>query len=202
MGKVQPPGSGAAYTMSRLSAVTKPVQVSIKHAPLLLLPTLSLLAIAAGPATAQTSDLRNRVVAVENVRYDYAQVLNVEPVFQTLRATRTEQRCDEVPVPKPERPVHEESRWNKVVSSVRGWFGGEDEADAPPVAPPTSTVKVNCRVVPVEREFQRPIAYDVDYIYKGVKYRSRLAEDPGNRLRIRISVVPYVAPAQATASGP
>ena len=98
--------------------------------------------------------------------------------------------------------MQEESRWNKVVSSVRGWFGGEDEADAPPVVPPTSTVKVNCRVVPVEREFQRPIAYDVDYIYKGVKYRSRLAEDPGNRLRIRISVVPYVAPAQATASGP
>ncbi len=127
---------------------------------------LSCLLLAA-PAVAQ-----ERVIPAENVRLDYAQVLSVEPVYQTLRATRTEQRCDEVPVPKPERPVHEESRWNKVVSSVRGWFGGEDEADAPPVAPPTSTVKVNCRVVPVEREFQRPIAYDVDYIYKGVKYRS------------------------------
>ncbi|WP_447585587.1 hypothetical protein [Pseudoxanthomonas mexicana] len=157
---------------------------------------LSCLLLAA-PAVAQ-----ERVIPAENVRLDYAQVLSVEPVYQTLRATRTEQRCDEVPVPKSERPVQEESRWNKVVSSVRGWFGSEDEADAPPVAPPTSTVKVNCRVVPVEREFQRPIAYDVDYIYKGVKYRSRLAEDPGNRLRIRISVVPYVAPAQATASGP
>ena len=149
------------------------------------------------PAMAQ-----ERVIPAENVRLDYAQVLSVEPVYQTLRASRTEQRCDEVPAPKPERPVQEESRWNKVISSVRGWFGGEDEADAPPVAPPVPTVKVNCRVVPVEREFQRPIAYDVDYIYKGVKYRSRLAEDPGNRLRIRISVVPYVAPAQATASGP
>jgi uncharacterized protein YcfJ len=149
------------------------------------------------PAMAQ-----ERVIPAENVRLDYAQVLSVEPVYQTLRASRTEQRCDEVPAPKPERPVQEESRWNKVISSVRGWFGGEDEADAPPVAPPVPTVKVNCRVVPVEREFQRPIAYDVDYIYKGVKYRSRLAEDPGNRLRIRISVVPYVAPVLPTASGP
>jgi uncharacterized protein YcfJ len=149
------------------------------------------------PAMAQ-----ERVIPAENVRLDYAQVLSVEPVYQTLRASRTEQRCDEVPAPKPERPVQEESRWNKVISSVRGWFDGEDEADAPPVAPPVPTVKVNCRVVPVEREFQRPIAYDVDYIYKGVKYRSRLAEDPGNRLRIRISVVPYVAPVQPTASGP
>jgi hypothetical protein len=50
----------------------------------------------------------------------------------------------------------------------------------------------SCRMVPVEREFRRPIAYDVDYVYKGFKYRSRLAEDPGNRLRIRVSVMPYI----------
>lgn len=150
---------------------------------------------------------QERVVPTENVRLDYAQVLGVEPVYQTLRATRTEQRCDEVPAsaPRAEAPVatKEEGRWSRMVSSVRGWFGGEEEVPAPPLAPPgSSTLKVNCRTVPVEREFQRPIAYDVDYIYKGVKYRSRLAEDPGNRLRIRISVVPYVAPAQPTASGP
>ena len=46
-----------------------------------------------------------------------------------------------------------------------------------------------CRC-PVEREFRRPIAYDVDYVYKGAKFRSRLPEDPGNRLRIRVSVTP------------
>ena len=130
-------------------------------------------------------------------------VLRAEPVYQTLRATRTEQRCDEVPAAMPEapQPEQDESRWSRMVDSVRGWFGADAEPErAPPVTLPA--VKVNCRVVPIEREFQRPIAYDVDYIYKGVKYRSRLAEDPGNRLRIRISVVPYVAPAQATASGP
>lgn len=150
------------------------------------------------PAVAQ-----ERVIPTENVRLDYAQVLGVEPVYQTLRATRTEQRCDEVPAATPEAqpPERDESRWSRMVDSVRGWFGGDAEPErAPPVTLPA--VKVNCRVVPIEREFQRPIAYDVDYIYKGVKYRSRLAEDPGNRLRIRISVVPYVAPAQSTASGP
>lgn len=150
------------------------------------------------PAVAQ-----ERVIPTENVRLDYAQVLGVEPVYQTLRATRTEQRCDEVPAAMPEAqpPEQDESRWSRMVDSVRGWFGADAEPErAPPVTLPA--VKVNCRVVPIEREFQRPIAYDVDYIYKGVKYRSRLAEDPGNRLRIRISVVPYVAPAQSTASGP
>lgn len=148
---------------------------------------------------------QERVIPTETVRVDYAQVLGVEPVYQTLRATRTEQRCDEVPAAKPDvapAVAQEEGRWSRMVNSVRGWFGGEEEAQAPPVTPPTATVKVNCRTVPIEREFQRPIAYDVDYIYKGVKYRSRLAEDPGNRLRIRISVVPYVTPAQPTASGP
>ena len=153
--------------------------------------------LACAPVMAQ-----ERVIPTENVRLDYAQVLSVEPVYQTLRATRTEQRCDEVPAPKPEPVAQDESRWSKVVSSVKGWFGGGEETTSPPVAAPTTTVRTNCRAVPVEREFQRPIAYDVDYIYKGVKYRSRLAEDPGNRLRIRVSVVPYVTPMQPAASTP
>lgn len=159
---------------------------------------LSCLLLAA-PVVAQ-----ERVIPTENVRLDYAQVLSVEPVYQTLRATRTEQRCDEVPAAQADIPApqtKDEGRWSRMLNSVRGWFGGDEEsAKAPPVTLPA--IKVNCRTVPIEREFQRPIAYDVDYIYKGVKYRSRLGEDPGNRLRIRISVVPYVAPVQPTASGP
>ncbi len=159
--------------------------------------TLALLLLTANAASAQ-----ERVVQAENVRLDYAQVLNVEPVYQTLRATRTEQQCDEIPVQRPEKPSDEEQgRWSKMVSSVRGWFS-DAKSEEPAAEPPVATVRVNCRTVPVEREFQRPIAYDVDYIYKGVKYRSRLAEDPGNRLRIRISVMPYVAPPQPTASTP
>jgi hypothetical protein len=49
-------------------------------------------------------------------------------------------------------------------------------------------------MVPVVREFRRPIAYDVDYVYRGTKYRSRLPYDPGNRMRVRVSVVPYLPP--------
>ena len=212
MGKVQPPGSGAAYTMSRLSAVTKPVQVSIKHAPLLLLPTLSLLAIAAGPATAQTSDLRNRVVAVENVRYDYAQVLNVEPVFQTLRATRTEEHCEPVATRTLE-PVQvkggeeEKGGLRRFWDSVKGIFIQAPEGDdgmelAPHGGGNTALLTSECRIVEVGREFRRPIAYDVDYVYKGTKYRSRLPEDPGNRLKIRVSITPWVGPEQGAAGNP
>ena len=61
---------------------------------------------------------------------------------------------------------------------------------------PTETppAEGECEMVPVVREFRRPIAYDVDYVYRGTKYRSRLPYDPGNRLRVRVSVVPYVPP--------
>ena len=82
------------------------------------------------------------------------------------------------------------------MESIKGVFSGDEEAKAQEAeaqaGQSTEQARVNCRSVPVEREFRRPIAYDVDYVYKGTKYRSRLAEDPGNRLRIRISVMPYV----------
>src|SRR5690606_42072529 len=55
-----------------------------------------------------------------------------------------------------------------------------------------TSVGGECRMVPVEREFRRPIGYDVDYVHRGVKYRSRMPYDPGNRVRVRVSVTPVV----------
>ena len=45
----------------------------------------------------------------------------------------------------------------------------------------------------MQKTYRTPIAYDVDYIYKGMKFRSRLANDPGNMLRVRVSITPYEA---------
>ncbi|AWV07621.1 hypothetical protein [Marilutibacter maris] len=120
------------------------------------------------------------VVQAENVRYDYAQVLRVTPVYQTLTATRMEEECDQSPRP----PSESDSRLSRMVGAVKDALtrnSGREE-DEP----------VECRSVAVEREFHRPIAYDVDYLYKGAKYRSRLRDDPGNRLRIRVSITPVV----------
>lgn len=140
------------------------------------------------------ADARNRVVVIENVKLDYAQVLNVEPVYQTLRASRTEEQCDPLPAGSGEPPAgeggQEGSRVARMMDSVKEVFSRRHDTVVPAPAP-TSTRR-NCRVVEVGREFRRPIAYDVDYVYKGTKYRSRLPEDPGNRLRIRVSVTPYI----------
>lgn len=159
---------------------------------------LSLFALA---ATAQ-----ERVVQMENVRLDYAQVLNVEPVYQTLRASRTEEVCDELPT-LPTTTVHpskEQSRWARFLESVKGVFTSDDDEAKASNRPANASepALINCRVVPVEREFRRPIAYDVDYVYKGTKYRSRLPEDPGNRLKIRVSITPWVGAEQGSAANP
>ena len=142
-----------------------------------------------GPAVAQDNAPGPAVVYVpaENVRLDYARVLNVEPVYQTLRASRSEMRCEEVATPKPPIKPEEEGRWARITGSVKDLFT-RDEPEPKPAEP----IKPNCRMVPVQREFRRPIAYDVDYVYKGMKYRSRLPYDPGNRLRVQVSVTPFV----------
>ena len=147
-----------------------------------LLPAVLALSLASLPVMAQST-----VIQTENVRMDYALVLRVEPVFQVLRATRLEQQCDGKPVP-PKSPPKGLSR---IVGAVKDALG-----DAPADEKPTAADGEDCRMVSVEREFRRPIAFDVDYMYKGMKYRSRLPHDPGNRLRIRVSVTPWVAPAR------
>ncbi|USJ02930.1 hypothetical protein MUG10_19785 [Xanthomonas prunicola] len=142
------------------------------------------------PAHAAETEPKNRVVVIENVKLDYAQVLNVEPVYQTLRATRIEEQCEAEQAAQV-APAEDEGRINRMVDSVKEMFSRRPEPPAPAAVPPTSTRR-NCKVVEVPREFRRPIAFDVDYVYKGTKYRSRLPEDPGNRLRIRVSVTPYI----------
>jgi uncharacterized protein YcfJ len=151
----------------------------------------------ASAAGQDPADPRNRVVVVENVKLDYAQVLNVDPVYQTLRASRTEEQCETDPAepPKPAAAGVDEGRISRMMDSVKDIFSKRSttpEPVAPPAAAPPTSTRRNCRIVEVQREFRRPIAYDVDYVYKGTKYRSRLPEDPGNRLRVRVSVTPYI----------
>ena len=148
-----------------------------------ILPLLLLAAwLVAAPAIAQDT-----VIQAENIRMDYAQVLRVEPVFQVLSATRMEQQCNGKPVPAT-APAKGLSR---IVGKVKDAFTPNDgDPSADPAGNPA-----DCHLVPIAREFRRPIAFDVDYMYKGMKYRSRMPTDPGNRVRVRISVTPFVTPA-------
>ena len=66
----------------------------------------------------------------------------------------------------------------------------EQRCDQPPPAANGRPARENCRTVPVVYQERRLVGYDVEYVYKGEKYVSRLAADPGARVRIRIAVVP------------
>lgn len=134
------------------------------------------------------------VLQPENVRMDYAPVLSVQPVYQTLRATRMEQRCEPAWVASnsARTPISEEATQARglarLVGAVKGVFGSSEK-----ISPPNA--QQECEQVSVKREFTRPIAYDVDYVYKGAKYRSRLPYDPGHKLKIKVSVTPVVVTA-------
>ncbi|MEN1957837.1 hypothetical protein WCE34_02615 [Luteimonas sp. MJ204] len=152
--------------------------------PLLLAPALLVPAFAVHPAWAQ-----HTVIQDENVRYEYAQVLRAEPVYQTLRATSMVERCEQSSLVQPE-DSEDRRGLSRVVGAVRDVLTPGNRRDA---APDTDgDGEGDCRMVPVEREFRRPIAYDVDYVVRGVKYRSRLPRDPGNRLRVKVAVTPVV----------
>ncbi len=115
--------------------------------PSLLVPALALAVLSSGISA------QERLVPAEQVRYDYAQVLNVRPVYQTVTVGARERQCTDL--------------------RLRS--------------------RSECREVQAPAEFRRVIAYDVEYSYRGDKFRSRLAEDPGRRLRIRVGVTPMVA---------
>ena len=158
-----------------------PSHVSARPWLLLVLAATS----AAAPAWAQ-----HTVIQAENVRYEDAQVLRAEPVYQTLRATGMVERCEQSSMVQPEA-VEERRGISRVVGAVRDVLTpgrGERSGEAAEAGEEAR----DCRMVPVEREFRRPIAYDVDYVVRGVKYRSRLPSDPGNRLRVKVAVTPVV----------
>ena len=153
-----------------------------------------LLARASGAADAQDVAERS-AIQVENVRMDHAQVMRVRPVFQTLRATRMEQRCKTptgIVVVEPRDG--EKGRFARFVDAVRDALSTDAVPRSVDAVPPDA---IDCELARVEREFRRAIAYDVDYVYKGAKFRSRLPHDPGNVLRVRVSVTPVVGPADA-----
>jgi len=125
-------------------------------------------------------------------RTEFAEVLRVEPVY----------------------PGGDERRVSSHCVNAASSQGREQRALLQPLSPPPPpsqrgredvdkvvfSADVECATIPVEvtgSDSLLPIAWDVDYILRGVKYRSRLPYDPGGRVRVRVSVTPVLAPADA-----
>lgn len=152
----------------------------------------------------QDSEYYAQPAVAENVSYGYAQVLRAEEVVETVRTRTPEERCGDV-----EYRQSGSTTGGTVIGAIVGaalgnTVGKGDGRRAATVAGAVVGGAVGnniarqraeaeargCQLVEVEREERRVVGYDVEYMYKGEKYMSRLPYDPGNRLRIRVSVTP------------
>jgi uncharacterized protein YcfJ len=132
--------------------------------------------------------------------YGYANVLRVTPAYSGYHTM--EQQCDGPPQPKDTTGGtvlgaivggligNTVGRGNgrvaaTAVGAVAGGAIGNNIAKNGDPGPP------GCRMVDVvHNDNGQPNGFDVEYDYKGDVYVARMAYDPGNRIRVRVSVVP------------
>lgn len=164
----------------------------------------------------------------ENVSYAWADVLRVDPAYETVRYREPQEDCGDGAVTLRDSPDHEREdrdsgaggavlgaiiggvlghqvgagdgrRAATVAGAVVGGAIGQDidrrngdrrTVDRNSSNPRRTTGERRCRVFEVEREDRRLAGFDVEYRYKGDVFVSRLGYDPGNRLRVRVSVMP------------
>lgn len=143
--------------------------------------TILLTALVAAPAFAQEmAYVDTPVQGRENVSYAYADVLRAVPTYEIVRVVEQKEECVELPVVDATLPV---------ATHGDASDGHEGTANFPQGEAP-SQPRRDCRFVDVEREERHINGYDVEYRYKGQLYLSRMDYDPGNKLRIRVTVAP------------
>ncbi|GAA0719786.1 glycine zipper 2TM domain-containing protein [Dokdonella soli] len=146
----------------------------------------------------------------DNVKVAWADVLRVDPIYDRVQTSAPREECADVPV---ERHVDNGNRaagtvLGAIVGGVLGSTVGKgDGRKAATVAGAVvggavgnnvakgddryyTDTERHCRVVQDMADERRIVAYDVQYRYRGDVYMSRLNYDPGDRLRVRVSIEP------------
>jgi len=147
----------------------------------------------------------------ENTKIAYADVLRVDPVYDRVQTNGAHEECEDVPVER-----HVDNGNNNAAGTVIGAIvggvlgntvGKGDGRKAATVAGAVvggavghnvasqddryySAPERHCRMVQDAAEERRIVGYDVQYRYRGDVYMSRLDYDPGERVRVRVSVAP------------
>lgn len=129
----------------------------------------------AAPALA-FPDSNAQVHPYEHVHHAYAQVLNVQPVYE-VPAHEFPDHCDRHELLLPDDG--DETPPEATADEERDDAGDDEIA-----------VEEDC--LPDEEIDQEPVlvGYDVEYRYRGEVFISRLNEYPGDRLRIRVAIAP------------
>lgn len=144
----------------------------------------------------------------DNVHFGWADVLRVDPVYEVAQAGPPHQECYDQPVTVQDNNHAGGTVLGAIVGGALGnTVGKGDGRKAATIAGAvaggvvgnrvsaandrtyTDTV-TNCRMVSDYPPQRRISGYDVEYRYRGEVYVSRLGYDPGERLRVRVSVTP------------
>ena len=148
--------------------------------------------------------------SVEGVHYGWADVLRVDPVYdEQAQAAATHEECyeEQVPVQGPDNRAGATVVGAIIGGVVGSTIGGGSGRTAATVAGATVggvvgnhagqpasgyTVERHCRQVAGTGSGgeRRVAAYDVEFRYRGELYNARMSYDPGDRIRVRISVTP------------
>ncbi len=174
--------------------------------PKFLLAALVLVLAATG---AQAQDTRySNPPPDDNAHYGWADVLRVDPVYGVTRTTVPRQQCyDQQVVRQDPGNSTAGTILGAVVGGVLGsTIGKGDGRKAATVAGAVvggavgnrasdhggsyETTQTRCREVSTVSEQRQIVGYDVEYRYRGEVWESRLNYDPGERLRVRVSVTP------------
>lgn len=152
--------------------------------------------------------------AFADTRYEYADVIQSEPIYQTVEISEPHQECWNEDVQRRHRNSQSRTpallgtiiggaignsvghgksnrRIGTVVGAVLGHSIGRDivAANSREDGVHYETVK-HCETVFEYREEQRLVGYDVRYLYNNEEYSTRMDTDPGEQLRVRVKVQP------------
>ena len=148
---------------------------------------------------------------VDNTRLAWADVLRVDPVYDTVVDSRPREECHEANVDRRYDTRGNNGAGTIIGAIVGGALGNQvgkgDGRKAATVAGALiggaigndqarrddryyTDSETRCYTVSERYSERRIVGYDVQYRYRGDVYMSQLDYDPGERMRVRISVSP------------
>lgn len=150
-------------------------------------------------------------VAVGEPRYEQAQVVDVEPIIETVQRIEPKERCWTEKVrlaPRAERGTAPlfgaliggaignamgHKKRNKQVGAVVGALVGANIAQGIADSSPRRGRLVRqevCETVERTQRVERVTGYMVTYRHRGDIHRARMSKRPGDTIRVRIDVTP------------
>ena len=129
--------------------------------------------------------------ASRQVYHDYARVLNVSPIMETIQVPVRREDC------QPPTPIrHQRETHAPTVGDVQPDHSGRTLADAirlersHQLSLATAQTEPHCRWIEEFATRERIVAYRVRFRYGRDIFVRRLNHDPGDRLHIRVEVLP------------